>query len=253
MKLHYRIDGQPGQPPLILLNGLFADLNSWERGMAHLRDFRVLRFDGRGQGLSPKPEGVYDLETLVQDLLRLLLELDWPPSFVVGVSHGGSLGLELARRCPDRVKALVAADCHHRTTPLMALKLNSWLKAHQTGGPVHRFDIAAPWIWSESVLKDFPSLIAHYRDKAGDHEDQAVLGLIQGALRVDVHVEDIRVPTLLLAGEEDVLTPPFSMRSMPVPNAQFQTVPGGHASLLEQPEIFRDTIVPFLKGLEHVD
>jgi len=253
MKLHYQIDGAPGNPALILLNGLFADLQSWERGMEHLRDFYVLRFDGRGQGQSPKPAEVYDLETQVQDLLRLLLELDWPPCFLVGISHGGSLGLEFARRCPDRVKALVAADCHHKTTPLMALKLKSWLAAHHVGGPTHRFDVAAPWIWSESVMHDYPALIEHYRNKAGDHEEQAVRGLIEGALTVNINVEEIRVPVMLLAGEEDVLTPPFFMKSMNINQCQFRTTPGGHASLLEQPDIFENTIVPFLKGLEHAE
>ncbi len=252
MNLHYRIDGASGKPALILLNGLFADLNSWDACMPYLQDFCVLRYDGRGQGQSPKPHEIYDLDTFVEDLLGLVTKLDWPPSILVGISNGGSVGLEFTRRFPERVRCLVAADCHHETTPLMRLKLKSWLAAHEMGGPAHRFDVAVPWIWSESILREHPELIEHYRSKAGDQEDQAVRGLIGGALTININVGEIRRPVLLLTGEEDLLTPPFLMESMRIPQSEHRVTKGGHASLLERPDIFGEHIVPFLRGMKHV-
>lgn len=125
MTLHYRIDGPAQGPPLVLLNGLFAGLESWDTAMPFLTGYRVLRFDGRGQGLSPKPDEVYALDLLVEDLCALLDDLQWPPSFFAGISNGASVGLALAQRAPQRVLALVAADCHHQVSPLLRLKVNS--------------------------------------------------------------------------------------------------------------------------------
>ncbi len=216
--------------------------------MEHLAGFRVLRYDGRGQGQSPKPEGVYGLDVLLDDLIGLLDSLDWPRSHVAGISNGGCVALGLAAAYPERVHRLVAADCYGRVTPLLRLKVQSWLTAHKIGGPTHRFDVATPWIWSESLLNEHPELIDHYRGKAAGHEEQAVLGLLEGALTHHIDLARITAQTLLLAGEEDLLTPPHAMRAMtPRPaDAQFQTVPGGHASLLEHPEIWAETITPFL-------
>jgi 3-oxoadipate enol-lactonase len=253
--LHYRIDGPGEGIPLILLNGLFADLHSWDGAMAHLKDFRVLRYDGRGQGCSPSPEGIYDLATLLGDLLEVLDEAAFPSAHVVGISNGGCLGLELAAATPARVRRLVAADCYLSVSPLSRLKIQSWLLAHETGGPTHRFDIAAPWVWSEATLADNREAIAAYREKATSHSDRAVQGLLRGALSHQIDGAAIVAETLLLAGSEDLLTPPFCMRAMAeiLRAARFQEVAGAHASLLEYPHIFAETIVPFLREDSHVD
>ncbi len=248
MKLHHRIDGPEDGPPLILVNGLFADLTSWDPAMPHLAAFRVLRYDGRGQGQSPKPEGPYTLELLLGDLVALLDARDWPPSAVAGISNGGCVALALAAHSPERVTAVAAADCYDRVTPLLRLKIASWLAAHEVGGPAHRFDVATPWIWSEALLAQHPELVDFYRGKAAEQPEQAVRGLLEGALTHAIDVAAITCPALLVAGEEDLLTPPRLMRSMTdrITEARFATVAGGHASLLEHPEHWGAVIVPFL-------
>jgi len=249
VSLNYRIDGPEDAPPLILVNGLFADLASWDPAMAHLDGFRVLRYDGRGQGRSPKPEGPYRLQLLIEDLVGLLDQTGWPPSAVAGISNGGCIALGLAAQHPERVTGVAAADCYAEVGPLLRLKIQSWLTAHEVGGPTHRFDIATPWIWSEALLTRHPEMVSHYRAKSGDHLDVAVRGLLMGALDHHIDLDAVTAPCLLLVGAEDVLTPPHLMRHMAgtIADAVFTEVRGGHASLLEHPEIWAETIVPFLK------
>ena len=249
MSLHHRIDGPEDAPPLILVNGLFAELMSWEPAMTHLTGFRVLRYDGRGQGQSPTPEGPYTLDLLVADLIGLLDRLDWPPSAVAGISNGGCVALALAAVHPDRVTAVVAADCYAEVGPLLRLKIQSWLSAHEVGGPTHRFDIATPWIWSEGLLRERPELVAHYRAKSGDHLDVAVRGLLTGALTHHIDLTAVGAPCLLCAGVEDVLTPPGLMRAMAesMTDTAFAELRGGHAGLLEHPDLWAETLVPFLE------
>lgn len=245
--LRARLEGSAGAMPVVLCNGLFAALESWDRAMPYLQACRVLRYDARGQGLSPKPEGPYSLEQHVEDLHQLMQ--DFEPAFMVGISNGGSVALAYAAMHPEMVRGVIAADCHAQTSSLLRLKLESWLKAHEVGGPSHRFDVAAPWIWSQAILDQAPDLLHTYRAKAAEMPDHAVRALIEGALGVQIALERITAPVLLLTGEADVLTPASEMRQMQerIRHATWEATPGGHASLLEYPEIFGETIVPMLR------
>jgi len=100
------------------------------------------------------------------------------------------------------------------------------------------------------VLSAHPELVSHYREKAAAHEDHAVCSLLEGALAHEIAIKQIEAPSLLLAGEQDLLTPPFQMAEMAakIPGARFQTVAGAHASLLEDATIFRDVVVPFIES-----
>ena len=218
--------------------------------MPKLIHFNTLRYDGPGQGESEKPDRVYDMDLLMEAFEQVLQRHQWPATWLVGISNGGCIALEAARRFPKRVLGVVAADCYDRISPLLQLKLDSWLAAHQKGGPCHRFDIATPWIWSNRILRENPELPAYYRARAHQHQPHAVRNLILGALSHQIDVTQIQQPVLFLCGEEDLLTPPFEMREMAqrLPGAQFHIVPGAHASLLEHPEIFRDTILPFIEA-----
>lgn len=221
--------------------------------MAYLQDYRVLRYDGRGQGASPKPEGPYRLELLLADLVALLDRLQWPPSAVAGISNGGCVALGLASRHPERVTHLAAADTYAQVTPLLHHKIRSWLVAHQVGGPEHRFDVALPWIWGESMLEANPEMVDFYRQRAASLDDHVVRALLEGALTHDVDLSRISCPVLLAAGEEDLLTTPTMMRAMAaqLKDARFLPVPGGHASLLEYPQIWPETLLPFLNQGGH--
>lgn len=247
--LHSETSGTSGHTPLVLINGLFADLHSWDRALPMLSGFHVLRYDGRGQGRSEKPPGPYHLDGSIEDLLHVLEAHQWPPSYFVGLSQGGSIALALAQRHPERVLGVIAADCITEVSPLMSLKLQSWMRAHQNGGPLLRFDVATPWIWGEEVVKNQPNLVAFYRDKAGDHEEHAVIALIQSALSVSIPAQKIQCPVHLIVGEQDLLTPPFVMKEIhkEITQSTFSVVPGGHASLLEHPELFETEVLPTLK------
>jgi 3-oxoadipate enol-lactonase len=245
--LHTRIEGSKGSIPMVLCNGLFAALESWDRAMPYLQSCRVMRYDARGQGQSHKPSGPYSLEQHVEDLHQLMDPFE--PAYFVGISNGGSVALAYAATYPEKVLGVVAADCHAATSSLLRLKLESWLKAHEIGGPTHRFDIAAPWIWSQSVLDRAPELISTYRERAAEQPDHAARALIEGAMQVQIPLERISAQVLLLTGEEDLLTPAWDMQHMQrrIRQATWEQVPGAHASLLEYPEIFGDSIVPKLK------
>lgn len=235
-----------------MINGLFADISSYDAAAFYLKNkFRVLRYDCRGQGLSPKPNSVYTLEDHVLDLEHLLIKLNIDNFILIGLSNGGRIALEYARRfktTPKNIRAVVACDTYDKPSPLLKAKLRSWLLAHEESGPLHRFDIATPWIWGEETFKEKEELIMSYRDKAGLTLDHVVKNLILGALETDIEVSEIDCPVLLVAGSEDLLTPVFYHEDMlsKLKHGELVTVKAGHASLLERPTIMDKNILPWI-------
>ena len=104
---HYE-QGDPEAPPVLLGPSLGTTLALWD----HLADtldeeFRVIRFDARGHGASPAPEGPYTMPELAADVVALADDLEIDRFAYVGISLGGAIGLQLALDHPDRVRSLV--------------------------------------------------------------------------------------------------------------------------------------------------
>lgn len=252
MRLNVRIENPKDtqKPWLVFVNGLFASLLSWEESVHFFtEDFRVLRYDGRGQGESPRPMGDYSLTTLVDDLRDLLDDNQIDSAHFIGLSNGGRVALEFSRLYKERTLSVVASDTYHKTSSLLKLKLQSWLDANRIGGPGHRFEVATPWIWGETIVQERPELLEFYRQRAGLEKIHVIEGLITGAMEDHIiALEDIEAPVLLCVGEEDLLTPPFKHQKMVkmLAKGSLKVVPGGHASLLEYPQSLKTAVLPWL-------
>ncbi|MBC7427715.1 MAG: alpha/beta hydrolase [Bacteriovorax sp.] len=229
---------------------MFADLTSFDGAVFYLKEkFQYLRYDCRGQGKSPKPHGIYHLEDHVMDLKGLLEEKNLGKILLVGLSNGARIAMEYARLNPLDVIGVVACDCFDIATPMIKAKLGSWLMAHETGGPLHRFDIATPWIWGEDVFNEKSDLFLSYREKAGSLPSHVVSGLLLGAMTTDIDVSLIGCPMLFVAGKEDLLTPPFNHEKMAAKamKGEFVMSEGGHAGLIERPSIMEKQILPWIE------
>lgn len=244
------VTGPVAAPPLLLLNGLFAAQQSWDGALPYLPGYRVVCFDARGQGQTPAATDCYALEQQVDDVLALLDALDIERCALVGLSNGGRVALALAARTPHRVSALVAAHTFAEATAVQRAVMASWLAAHRVGGGRLRFDVAAPWIWSEEAMRNAPELLVQYRDAADRRERRAVESLMLGATDGTIDLSAITAPTLLMSGEEDLLTPPASIFAMAqqITGARCVVGPGAHAALLEKPGLFASHVLPFLQA-----
>ena len=105
VRLHYRVQGRPGAPWLVLINGLLADTTMWAGALKGLTGrHRVLTFDSRGQGRSDAPaEGPYPVSLLAQEAWELVEMLGIRRPWLAGLSNGSSIGLELLAGPPGRV------------------------------------------------------------------------------------------------------------------------------------------------------
>jgi 3-oxoadipate enol-lactonase len=253
IRLYYEWHGQPRATPTVFINGLLADTTGWAfQRPAFPALGRVLLYDCRGQGQSDKPDAErYPTRQHVDDLVTLLQALNITRANIVGLSNGGAIALSLAAQYPHYVARLVIAATYAHTDTLMAAKLQSWLQALDQGGPAMRFDIAIPWVWGRTFLHQHQHAVASLRQNAAHANPTATRALIAGALDYDIRprLPSIPAATLVLVGEEDLLTPPWYAHEIAsaLPNAQRCLVPNaGHALPIEQPAMLNALTVAFL-------
>ena len=251
-ELHYQLDGPVGAPVLVLSNSLGTDLHMWDLQIpAFTEHFRVLRFDTRGHGESLVTEGPYCIEQLGRDVIALLDALDIPRAHFCGLSMGGLIGQWLGIHAGARLHKLVVCNTAAK--------------------------IGEPSVWNpriETVLHDGAAAMAGLRDAsiarwftadyAQAHPNQAkrITDMLaatspQGYAANCAAVRDadfrdqlgaIRVPTLVIAGTEDAVTPPSGSHFIQehVAGAEYAEFYAAHLSNVQAGDAFSQRVLAFL-------
>jgi 3-oxoadipate enol-lactonase len=258
VKLHYRIQGNPRGPWLVLLNGLLSDTTMWAGVLPGLADhFRILTFDSRGQGRSDAPqEGPYTTAMLVEDAWDLFAALGIERPWLVGLSNGSSMSLELLCRHPESFAGAVLTSSTAQVDFAMALKVEHWAHCLEVGGPVMQFDAVAPFLWGDAFLQARHGVLRAYHQVVtggADRPKHGNLHQIRGVLGWDIRdrLKAVTAPVLLLCGAEDLLTPPWKCLAVAqgIPHSRFEVVPGiGHAYPVEDPKRFVARVRQFIAG-----
>lgn len=264
--LHYRIQGEPGAPWLVLVNGLLSDTTMWAGVLPGFTPrFRVLTFDSRGQGRSEVPEeGPCSVETMAQDAWELLQELEIRRPWLLGLSNGSSISLELLAGHPGAFAGAVLTSsmpCIDFTTRLRILH---WLQCLDLGGPLMQFDAAAPYLWGDRFLEQRHGVLRAYHQVIASGQGHGALDPSQSVVRfrgARLQMEGIlqwdfrsrlglvQDPLLLLCGAEDLLTPPWKCleTAQGIPHSRFEMVPGiGHALPVEDPRRYISYALAFI-------
>lgn len=256
-ELYYQIDGS-GQstPVLVLANGIFQRTEAWEPLMPYLQNFTVLRYDMRGQGQSAVPEGTYTPALHADDLEILLQKLEIENYNLIGLSNGGIVAQVHAIRQPKGLQRLILLCTTPRLDLLIRAKVKSWQWALEQGGTRGRLQIALPWIWGRTFLESHPEIntpqaLEQMSEVAPTVEAQQ--NLMAGFLTLNdlrPQLSGIRIPTLVLSGEEDLLFPPFYSQEIAdvIPRAVHRVLPNvGHVAALENTALLMQEIESFLE------
>lgn len=254
VRIHYRLHGAAGKPWLVLLNGLLSDLTMWAGCVTELaRHFRVLSYDGRGQGRSDAPEdGPYTTAGLAADAAELFDQLGVQRPWLVGLSNGAAVGLELLTARPADFAGGVLTSSMAWMDFSMELKTRHWAQALEQGGPLMLFDAAAPFLWGDAFLEARHAVLrAYHQVVTGEgHPVHGNLHQIRGIAGWDIRdrLSRVEVPVLVLAGAQDLLTPPWKCEETArrIRGARFEVVPGvGHAFPVEDPRRFVARVLDF--------
>ena len=254
VKLHYRIQGQPGAPWMVLFNGLLSDTTMWAGVLPGLTArHRVLTFDSRGQGKSDAPlEGPYPVPLMAAEAWELMQILDIQRPWLVGLSNGSSMALELLVAHAGAFPGAVLTSAVPRIDFSMAIRLRHWLQCLELGGPALQFEAAAPDLWGDAFLAQRYPVLKNYflKQKYMNEPFHGSRHQIEGVLHWDISSKlgVIKDPVLFLAGAEDLLTPAWKCleTAQRVPHSRFEVVPGvGHAYPIENPKGFSERVGKF--------
>lgn len=253
LKLHYRVQGPPDAPWMVLLNGLLSDTTMWAGAVLGLSQrFRVLTFDSRGQGRSDAPEeGPYPTAQLAADAWELFQVLGVEKPWLVGLSNGSAMSLELLSGHPGAFAGAVLTSSVPRIDFAMELKARHWAQCLETGGPLLQFDAVAPFLWGDRFLEARHGVLrAYHQVVTGQGPIHGPLHQIRGIFGWDIRprLGVIADPVLLLSGAEDLLTPPWKCleTSQLIPQSRFEVVPGiGHSFPVEDPKGFVTRVLRF--------
>jgi pimeloyl-ACP methyl ester carboxylesterase len=259
MRLAYTDEG-PG-PAVVLLHGFPLGRAMWKEQVAAIGSmYRVIAPDLRGHGESPAPDGDYTIDEMADDVIELLdtLGLD-VPVVAGGLSMGGYVALSLAERYPDRLRALLLMDTRAAADSPEALANREELAQAvlKAGNPSPAIEAMIPRLFSPWFVENRPELVAPLRRVMERNSARGVVGALRAmAARPDrTHVlAGIRVPTLVLVGEEDAITPPVELQAMAdaIPGARLEVVPrAGHLAPYENPPVANGVILRFLD--EHTE
>ncbi len=230
-------------PPVVLLHPFPLNRFFWRPMVAALGGrIRTVAPDYRGFGESPA-RAPFSMDAYADDVAALLDQLGLPRVTVMGVSMGGYVAFALWRRHPDRVRAMVLAHTRAEAdTPEAAEKRRANIAAVETEGPAALVPRMFPGMVGITTHADRPSAAALVRTGMEHAPRQGTLGALQALLtRPDAVplLPTITVPTLVIAGEEDTITPPACQATIHggIRGSRLVTIPDvGHLGPIERPD-----------------
>jgi pimeloyl-ACP methyl ester carboxylesterase len=242
---------------VVLLHGFPFNRSMWrEQAQALSGTCRVVAPDLRGMGETPLGDGAVTMGEMAEDVAALLDELNVERAVLGALSMGGYVAFEFFRRFPHRVRALVLADTRPQadTDEARHTREETAQRALKDGmEPVA--DSMLPKLLSASTRERNPDVVERVRAMMlGTNPEGAAAALRAMAVRRDQTdlLSSIDVPTLIIVGSEDSITPPSDAEAMgaKIKGSRVVLIEGaGHVSNLERPEEFNRALGEFVSGL----
>jgi pimeloyl-ACP methyl ester carboxylesterase len=258
VSFYYEDTGGPG-PAIVFSHGLLMSTRMFAAQMTAFRDrYRCIAYDHRGQGQSSDPGGrSHDMETCFRDAVAVIEGLDARPCHFVGLSMGGFVGMRLAARRPDLLYSLTLLE-----TSAEPEAAENVPKYKRLGFVVSLFgarlvvDKVMPILFGRTFMAD-PATAdtrAAWRKEIGSRP-RGIVRAVRGVIErrgVMNEIESVRLPTLVVVGDEDVATPPPKARRIHehIPGSRLVRIPAaGHSSSIEQPAAITQVLSDFLATL----
>jgi pimeloyl-ACP methyl ester carboxylesterase len=246
-------------PAILFVHGFPLDHSMWAgQGSAFDREYRVLTPDLRGFGFSGPAEGTVSMAEFADDLAALLDRLQLSePIVLCGLSMGGYIALQFWKRHRNRLRALVLCDTRAAAdSPEAAENRHKMAEQVMTDGSHVAADAMLPKLFPPQVLAEKPNFFEATKQVILGTSPTAIAAAQRGmAVRPEMRAElgEIDVPTLVVCGELDAISPPTEMREIAaaIPGSRMEIIAGaGHLSPLEKPDAFNAVLSHWLSGLQ---
>ncbi len=255
--LNYSVKGAEDGLPVVFIHGFPLNHRMWEPQLAALPPrYRAIAYDVRGHGDSALSDGQFTIEFLVDDLLGLLDYLSVDRAVLCGLSMGGYIALRAIERHPERFCGLILCDTRSEAdTNEGRIKRSGTIAAVKERGVQSFADDFLKLILAPVTLESKPVIVAKVKELIVTNKQLGICGtLLALAARTDTTtaLAAMDLPTLILVGEHDALTPPTDAQTMQscLPQAELHVIPNaGHMSNLENPTAFNEQLLAFLEKL----
>lgn len=247
--------GNENNQPIIFIHGFPYDHTMWENQINILKEkYFCVAYDVRGLGESYVGDGQYTMEAYVNDLFSIINELKLKGPILCGLSMGGYIALRSVERSMETFKGLILCDTKSEADDDTAkLKRAAGINQINTEGLIKFVEVFVTNCFAEETPKEQEKMFLLTLFKAYKHDPIGVKGAliaIMSRTETTSFLHKINIPTLVLCGSFDKLTPPTVMRAMSekILRSEFAIIPrAGHMSPLENPECVNDLILGFLK------
>ncbi len=251
--VNYRLEGPVEAPVVTLSHALAANLSMWNPQMSALTPrYRVLRYDTRGHGGTDAPADPYSLEQLAEDARSLLCALGIERTFFIGLSMGSMIGQLLAITHPEMLRGLILCEASSRTSPEMKAVWDERIRVAQIQGMEANVEPTIGRWFTAPFRERRRDIVDPVRAVIRATLPEGYIGCIRAIQGLDLtdRLGSIRLPTLLIVGEEDPASPVAGSQAIHERIKGSELVilkSAAHLANAEQPEAFNRAVTDFLE------
>ena len=257
LTVNYTDQGPEDAPTIIFIHGFPLNLSMWANQVEILKDnFRVITYDIRGHGESDAGNEAFSIELFVSDLIGLMDTLKIDKASLCGLSMGGYIALNAIENYPDRFEALVLCDtnCMADSPEAKAKRMKSVESIIKNGVNQYADGNVINLFAPESLMSKVEEVTAVKQMIINTSELALCSALLALSSRSETcsKLNEIHVPTLILVGEKDILSPVTNAKFMHenIKNSTLEIIENaGHLSNIENPEKFNQHLKLFFESV----
>lgn len=243
-------DEGAGKPVLIFLHFWGGSSATWNGVTAILKSkYRCISYDHRGWGQSEKPSSGYNIKSLADDCLALLTKMELDDYILVGHSMGGKVAQYIAAQQPQGLRKLILVAPSPATPTIMPKDMHESMR--NAYASTDAINATIDHVFKADNLD--PQTRLQLVEGIQKHTEDSRLGWPDIALLEDVSagVKNIQLPTLIIAGENDVIDSPQRLEEevqAVIPQARMSVVSNaGHLIMLQEPQKVARLISDFIE------
>lgn len=249
-----------GRIPIVFLHGFPFDKTMWEKQIEFLKtSYRLIACDIRGFGKSKDEKSPLNINLFTDDLIEFMDKLEIDKAVICGLSMGGYITLNAAKRFPDRFEALILCDtqCIADTPEIKENRLKTIAKIEEEGVSNFNEEFIKS-VFHKDSLTDKKELVEELKSVVFANSQRIIIqGLLALAIRAETcsTLDRIRIPTLIICGREDAVTPLGQSQYLKehIIGSTLKIIDdAGHVSNLESPNEFNEHLGEFLINLSEV-
>lgn len=256
IEMYYECMGEGD--PVVLVTGYGADLFQWAMQLPALSEnHKVYTLDNRGVGSSDKPSGPYSIKMMADDLAGFFKAMNIEDAHLVGHSMGGMISQQFALDHPDLLRSLTLASTTCKIPRGADLMLLLWADILEKLGNESFVNNILGWCFTFDFVESHYDTLLALRQMALDHLEEKPLfpdclrSQCAAVMGFDVadKIHHIELPTMVLVGRGDILTPLTLSEKMAerIPDSFLKIIDGGHAFHNQVPEAFNQALLDFFQ------